>query len=226
MSSPNERPRITELRLDLANRLSRLSSDPALLADLKTQSLETLMVGYVHWAIRSVATRPRKPIVEQPDDPHWRKIAHHAAPLLKLVEEGGDVMPYVCFAPHLGNFAAPGYAEWPDKDQLLAALGYHVFQCEPREQTRTGNHVLAFVDRFTFTVLGAFHGNAVSGEGVERARLWELVRAHGIAPMDRQSLVQMAIGRVRKIDELDPKLTIRISCASSTRKPTRPCRAR
>lgn len=206
MSSPNERPRLTELRLDLANRLSKLSTDPALLEDLKTQSLETLLVGYVHWAVRAVAPRPRKVIVKQPDDQNWRKMASKAAPLLKLAEDGGDVMPYVCFAPHLRDFVAPGYSEWTDKDLLLAAMGYHVFQCEPRAETRTGNHVLAFVDRTTFTVIGAFHADAVKGDGPERARLWNLVRAHGIAPISRQRLVQIAIDRLRKIEEIDPKL--------------------
>jgi hypothetical protein len=208
MSSPNERPRIRELRLDLANRLSKLAPDPALLEDLQKQPLERLMVLYVHAAIRCVAPRPRKIIVKQPDDPHWRKIAPKAASLLKLAEEGGDMMPYICLSPHLRDFAIPGagYAEWHDKDLLLAAMGYHVFQCEPRDQTRTGNHVLAFVDRLTFTVIGAFQGNAVNSDGPERTRLWDQVRAHGVAPVNRQSLINLGIDRARKIDEIDPKL--------------------
>jgi hypothetical protein len=208
MPSPSERPRVAELRLDLANRLSKLSTDPALLEDLKKQPLETLIVGYVHWAVRSVATRPRKVIVKQPDDPHWKKIAPKAAGFLKRVETGADVMPYVCFSPHLRDFAVPGgaFAEWPDKDQLLAVMGYHAFQCEPREQTRSGNHVLAYVDRTTFTVIGVFQGNAIISDNAERSRLWDAVQANGVAPTNRQRLVQIAMERMQKIAELDPKL--------------------
>jgi hypothetical protein len=207
MSSPSERPRIAELRLDLANRLSRLSApDPALLEDLKRQPLETLVVAYVHAAIRTVAKRPRRVIVKDPEDIHWTSIAEKAAPLLRQVETGGDVVGYICFSPHLNDLPVPGYAEWPNKDQLLGVLGYHVFQCEPRDQQRTGNHVLAFVDRTTFTVIGAFHGNAVSANGPERERLWNLVKAHGAAPVNRHYLVQMARERTQKIIELEPKL--------------------
>src|SRR5580704_12130220 len=116
MSSPNGRPRIAELRQDLANRLSKLSTDPALLEDMNRQPLETLLTGYVHWAIRAVAKRARKVIVKQPDDPHWKKIAPKAAALLKCVETGGDVTAYICFSPHLRDFVVPtgAYPGWRD----------------------------------------------------------------------------------------------------------------
>lgn len=208
MSSPIESPRITALRLDLANRLGKLSTDPALLEDLKKQSLETLLVAYVHWAVRAVAPRPRTAIIKDSKDPDWRKIAPKAANLLQQVEAGGDLMSYICFSPHLRDFAIPdpNYAQWQDKDLLLAAMGYHVFQCEPRNQQRTGSHVLAFVDRLTFTVIGAFQGDAVTRDAATRMRLWNLIRTNGIAPLNRQYLMTIVRERLQKIAEIDPKL--------------------
>lgn len=208
MSSPTERPRIEEFRKDLATRLSKLSTDPALLEDMNRQSLEALVTGYVHWAIRAVAARARKVIVKQPDDPHWKKIAPKAAALLKCVEAGGDVTAYICFSPHLRDFVIPGgaYPGWRDMDLVLAIMGYHVFQCEPRDVARTGNHILAFVDRSTFTVIGAFQGNAILSDPAERARVWNLVQAHGTAPVDPQHLVRVSMARMQKIAEMDPKL--------------------
>lgn len=208
MSSPSERPRITELRLDLAKRASTVSKDPALLEDLNRQPLETLLVTYLHLAVRSVAKRPRKVIVKTPDDPHFRKIAKKAGALLNAAETGGEMADYLCVSPHMRDFSVPGrgFAEWHDKDQLLAVMGYHVFQCEPRNQARTGSHVLAFVDRLTFTVIGAFEGNRIMEDPAERMRIWNLIQAHGVAPVSKQHLIELAIQMRQKVEELDPKL--------------------
>lgn len=208
MSALSERPRVKALHLDLANRLSKLSTDPNLLEDLKRQPLETLLAGYVHWAIRSVATRARRVIVKNPDDPHWKKIAPRAAQLLKHAEAGGDLTSYICFSPHMRDFQVPGgaYSEIRDKDLVLAIMGYHVFQCEPRGEERTGSHVIAYVDRSTLTVIGAFQGNAVTTDAAERARIWNLVQAHGTAPVDPRHLMAISMERMQKIAEMDPKL--------------------
>jgi hypothetical protein len=208
MSSPNESPRIAALRLDLATRLSSLSSNPTVPEDMKRQPLASLLAAYVHWAIRSVAKRPRRVIVKQPDDPHWKKIAAKAAPFLKLAEEGGDVMSHVCLAPHMRDFAVPGgaYGEWRDKDIVLAIMGYHFFQCEPRDKQRTGSHILAYVDRSTLTAVGAFQGNSVNTDPAESMRIWNLIQAYGTAPVDPRHLMRISAEFLQKIAELDPKL--------------------
>jgi hypothetical protein len=103
---------------------------------------------------------------------------------------------------------SPGAAfeQWTDKDLLLNAMGYHFFQLEPKGTARSGKHILAHIDRDSFTVIGAFDGAGFAGDGPERPRLWRMLRTRRITPVDPQYLIQFAKECTKKVEEIDPKL--------------------
>jgi hypothetical protein len=188
----NDRKRVRAFRLGLVKLIPKFPNNKASAQSLEQKSLGSLLIDYANWAIRYVAPRPRKVIVEPTAsmDPRWVFLKRDIDAFLQKVERGEDLTPNLSLVPHKRGFtpaaSAPGPAvdRWADKDMLLNVMGYHHFH--PRRTItpagfpwRADEVLFAYVTRNEFTVVGVFDHSVFKSEPgqsltLERERLWQI----------------------------------------------------
>lgn len=185
-----ESPRIKAFRLGLAKQLPVFPNNKASRQALETKSLGSLLIDYVNWAIRCIAPRERKVVVEvtASDDARWQTLASEIEPLLQKVVDGVDLTPHLSLQPHTRGFtpaasaAGPDVDRWADKDMLLNVMGYHHLHLDaaPYHHMRSDDMLFAQVTRDTFIVVGIFNhrvfelGQESSTTVAERERLYRI----------------------------------------------------
>lgn len=187
-----EPKRIRAFRLGLIKKIPRFPNDRASLQSLEAKSLGSVLVDYANWAIRYVAPRPRRIIVEPAaaTDPRWSTLQADISVFLEKVERGEDLTPHLSLEPHTRGYtpaasaSGPDVDRWADKDMLLNVMGYHHFHplstIEPGGfATRSNEIIFAHVTREEFTVVGLFDHSVFESEPGqpltdERRRLWQI----------------------------------------------------
>jgi hypothetical protein len=189
---PAESKRVRALRLGLAKQIRKFPNDKASLQSLERKPLGSLLIDYANWAIRYVAPRPRKVIIEPTAsmDSRGKVLQKDIAAFLEKVKRGDDLTPHLSLEPHTRGYTpaasaqGPDVDRWADKDMLLNVMGYHHFHpsmtMEPRGFARRTNEILfAHVTREEFTVVGIFDHSVFESEpgqplNPERERLWRI----------------------------------------------------
>jgi hypothetical protein len=187
---PTESKRVKALRRGLAKQIPK--NDRASKQSLEGKSLGPLLIDYANWAIRYVAPRPRKVIIEPTasTDSRWKALQKDIDAFLEKVTRGDDLTPHLSLDPHTRGYTlaasaqGPDVDRWADKDKLLNVMGYHHFHpsmtMEPQGFARRTNEILfAHVTREEFTVVGIFDHSVFESEpgqplNPERERLWRI----------------------------------------------------
>lgn len=228
---PAESKRVRAFRLGLAKAIPKFPNDRASLQTLESKSLGPLLIDYANWAIRYVAPRPRKVIVEPAasSDSRWLSLQADISDFLSKVERGEDLTPHLSLEPHTRGYTPAASAtgsnvdRWADKDMVLNITGYYHFHL------RRGSNELLFahVTRDTFTVVALFDHSVFEktdpGQPLtaERARLWKIFNERATRHAPPNSVVVpsmiatsghsmhftfMSMNYVRVITEIDPKV--------------------
>jgi hypothetical protein len=132
---PTESKRVKALRLGLAKQIPKFPNHKASIQTLERKSLGSLLIDYANWAIRYVAPRPRKVIIEPTAsmDSRWKVLQKDIAAFLEKVKRGDDLTPHLSLKPHTRGYTpaasaqGPDVDRWADKDMLLNVMGYHHF---------------------------------------------------------------------------------------------------
>jgi hypothetical protein len=174
---PAESKGVRALRIGLAKQIPKFPNDPASLQSLERKSLGALLIDYANWAIRYVAPRPRKVIVEPTasTDSRWKALQKDINPFLEKVKLGEDLTPHLSHWPHRRGYTPAASAQgpevdrWADKDMLLNVLGCHHLHTsttiDPGGFERLSNEILfAHVTREEFTVVGIFDHSVFKNE--------------------------------------------------------------
>lgn len=186
----SETSRVRLFRTSLAKQIPKFPNNKASLQALQAKSLGSLLVDYMNWAIRYIAPRPRRVVVESTaaNDQRWSSSHADIRELLRKVEVGDDLTPHVSRQPHTRGFTpaasaqGPNANRWVDKDMLLNAMGYHHLHLDaaPTRGMRSDDMVFAQVTRDIFTVVGIFDHSVfektapITAMTAERERLWEI----------------------------------------------------
>ena len=113
-AQPSGSKRIRAFRLGLAKAIPKFPNDRTSLQALESKSLGPILIDYANWAIRYVAPRPRKVIVEPAasSDPRWALLQGDISNFLSKVERGDELTPHLSFEPHTRGYtpAASGVA--------------------------------------------------------------------------------------------------------------------
>jgi len=191
---PIESKRVKALRLGLAKQIPKFPNDRASLQSLEGKSLGALLIDYANWAIRYVAPRPRKVIIEPAasTDSRWKVLQRDIDPFLEKVKRGEDLTPHLSLEMHtLGYTPAasahgPNVDRWAGKDMLLNVMGYHHFHPSMTIMpqgfaSRTNEIIFAHVTREEFTVVGIIDHSVFESEpgqplNPERERLWQIYK--------------------------------------------------
>lgn len=161
-AQPSELKRIRAFRLGVVKAIPKFPNDRASLQALERKSLGSLFIDYANWAIRYVAPRPRKVIVEPAalSDPRWTLQQADISNFLSKVERGEEVTPHLSLEPHTRGYTpaasglGPNVDRWADKDMVLNIMGYHHFHLSIA--TRSNELLFAHVTRDSFTVVALF----------------------------------------------------------------------
>jgi hypothetical protein len=229
-----ESRRVKDFRLGLAKQIPRFPNDRTSRQVLQDKPLGPLLIDYANWCIRFVAPRPRAIMLESSatSDARWNALATKIEALLKKVEQGDNLTPYLSDKPRTHGFtpAASGTGanvdRWADKDMLLNVMGFHHFHFDALPM-RSNDVLFAHVTRDRFTVAGIFNHTVfeffdpAKPMAAERKRLWEIFdeRATRDVPAGRPVVASMiatsghsiyfaklASDYARVIAEIDPKL--------------------
>lgn len=209
MSEPK---RIRAFRLGLAKAIPKFPNDRTSLNALEMKSLGSLLIDYCNWAIRYVAPRPRKVVVESAasSDPRWALLQADISNFLGKVERGEMLTPHLSLEPHTRGYTpaasgvGPNVDRWADKDFLLNITGYHHFHpsrsIEPQGFATRGNALIfAHVTRETFTVVALFDHSVFEKADLgqplttERERLWKIVDERATRFVQPNSVVVSSI---------------------------------
>lgn len=190
LSPTPESKRVRTFRLELAGRIPRFPNDTSSLAALKAKPLGALLIDYNNWAIRYIAPRPRKVIIERAaaKDRRWHSFDSAIRRLLRRIEAGDDLTPHLSLQPHTRGFTpaassqTPDVDRWADKDMLLNVMGYHHLHLDaaPTSGLRSDELLFVHVTRDTCTVVGIFDHTVFGDPGQpramtpERERLWTI----------------------------------------------------
>lgn len=162
---------------------------------MQEHSLGNLLIHYLNWAIRYVATRPRAVTVEPAvtSDLRWKYLRHSIRLLLSKVNAGENLTPYLSRQTHSRGYSPTASQSgtevdrWADKDFLLNAMGFHHFHLgEKRDISgqveRTDDLLFAKVDRKNFLAIGIFDHSVFdfseTDMSTERTRLWQIFERH------------------------------------------------
>lgn len=192
-AQPPESKRIRAFRLGLAKAIPKFPNDKTSLQALERKPLGSLFIDYANWAIRYVAPRPRKVIIEPAasSDSRWTLLQADISNFLSKVEAGEDLTPHLSLEPHTRGYTpaassiGPNVDRWADKDMVLNIMGYHHFHLsssiEPQGfATRRNELLFAHVARDTFTIVALFDHSVFEKTGLgqpltaERERLWNI----------------------------------------------------
>jgi len=199
MANLEDSKRIKAFRRELVTAIPRFPNDKASLQALEAKSLTDLLITYIGWRLRYVAARPRRVtgIVNLSADPRTAALKPNIDALVKAVEAGDDLTPYLSLQPHSRGYTpaadpkTPKPDSWADKDFLLNVMGLHHFHLGLTKETaghmaRTNEVLLASVTRDEFEVLGLFDHAAFEHEDhgsmtPEREKLWAAYQAREVA---------------------------------------------
>lgn len=173
-------------KADLIRQIPRVPNDRASREALQAKSPTELLIVYLCWQLRLVAPRPRTVTGHHRiwQRPTYLRLSSNVQALLRVVEAGGDLNPYLSLKAHRHGFVLDGAQDsssWEHKDFLLNVMGLHHFHLGThREQrghmARTNEVLFAFVSPDTFEILGLFdHSVFEADEGMltdERERIW------------------------------------------------------
>lgn len=200
-----ESKRIILLKANLIKDLPFFPNNKTTLNALERQSLNEILIHYLHWKTRIVPPRLRKIIIapEVTSDERWSLLKSGINGLLEKVRNSEDIYPYHSEGAHrkgykpLKQVRDGDFADlWEDKDQLLNTKGFHHFHLNMDIQStglseRTDDVLFAFVNRDTFHAVGIFNHDVfkqVDTQGkftAEREKMWKLHEKHltlGMSP--------------------------------------------
>src|SRR5665213_2343836 len=132
-ATTQEPPRIKTFRLAICKGIPRFPNNRASLHALEIKPLASVLIDYFNWAIRYIPARPRTVVVEPTValDPRWSQLSTEIAEVVKAVEAGADLTPYLSLQPHTKGYTpaaagtGPDVDRWADKDMVLIGMGYH-----------------------------------------------------------------------------------------------------
>lgn len=188
-----ESPKIVKLKKELIKKLPFFPDDKTTLQYLEQQSMVSVLFYYLHWATRQIPIRNRKihRYPELTNDLRYKQLKDDINYLLKEVECGADLSPYLSIKAHKKGYT-PTYRitngdvdSWEDKDQILNTKGFHHFHLSKQIQNsglsvRTNEVLFAKVTRTEFHAYAIFDHSVFDNtnpNGVmnpERSRMWQL----------------------------------------------------
>lgn len=198
-----ETKRIRNLKRRLIKEIPFFPNNKEVLAELESQSLNGVLIHYLHWKTRLVPARKRKVQIapEVTDDKRWKVLKSGIYSLLDKVRNGEAVHPYLSKRAHSYGYTPyqrvrDGEVDsWEDKDQILNTKGFHHFHLNMNIQSsglseRTDNVLFAYVSRDEFHAVGIFNHSvfdpidANGNMNGERSRMWRLHEKHVTSGMD------------------------------------------
>ncbi|MGH7183619.1 MAG: hypothetical protein ACREJN_16810 [Nitrospiraceae bacterium] len=201
----NESKRVKALRQALHKCIPKFPNNRVTLKSLEEQSLESILIHYMNWAVRYVSIRPRAVHIESTasSDARWPVLKVELTTFLSKAKSGEDLTPHLSLEPHTRGYTPASSGKgmsvdrWADKDYLLNVMGYHHFHLglttEPKGFVcRTDDLVFAKVTRDQFNVIAIFDhsvfdmSRSPTGDMTkERDRLWRVFdefSARGLPP--------------------------------------------
>lgn len=188
-----ESKRIRRLKEKLIKELPFFPNEKSIRIELESQSLNGVLIAYLHWKTRVVPPRRRKIHIspEVTSDKKWKALKPGVYGLLDKVRKGEDLCPHLSLRAHKYGYTPVerirnGEADsWEDKDQLLNTKGFHHFHLSMNIQStglgeRTDSVLFAFISRDQFHAVGIFdHSvfdkpNSLNGMTEARERMWSL----------------------------------------------------
>ena len=160
----------------------------------RSSHLTDLLIIYLGWKARLVTPRHREVSIEKKvlNDHRWNSMANQFSPIMKKIENGEDISPYLSLKAHQKGYT-PAASEttantdqWEDKDFLFNVMGfYHLHLGEHEEgkkiSARTDDVIFARIDRNSFKVIGIFdhsvfeRSDSITKEmNQERQNLWDI----------------------------------------------------
>lgn len=198
-----ESKRIRSLKKRLIKELPFFPNNKDTLSDLESQSLNGILIHYLHWKTRLVPARKRRvqTAPEVTSDKRWKILKQDIKALLNKIRNEEDVFPYLSKRAHSYGYTpskriTDGEVDsWEDKDQLLNTKGFHHFHLNMNVQStglseRTDDVLFAYVTRETFHAIGIFNHSVfetVDSNGNmndERSRMWDLHEKHATLGME------------------------------------------
>lgn len=192
-----ETKRIRNLKTRLIQELPFFPNNRETLIDLESQSINGVLLHYLHWKTRLVPTRKRKIQIapEVTADKRWKELKNGINSLLDKIRNGEDVQPYLSKRAHSYGYTpshrvrSGAVDSWEDKDQILNTKGFHHFHLNMNVQPtglsgRTDDVLFAYVSRDAFHAIGIFNHSVfdpVDENGKlsdERSRMWKLHEKH------------------------------------------------
>ncbi len=192
-----ETKRIRNLKKRLITELPFFPNNKETLTELESQSLNGVLIHYLHWKTRLVPARKRKVQIapEVTADKRWKTLKSGINSLLDKVRNGEDVHPYLSKRAHSYGYTPSQRVRdgevdsWEDKDQLLNTKGFHHFHLNLNIQSsglseRSDDVLFAYVSRDVFHAVGIFSHSVfdpVDANGNmndERSRMWRLHEKH------------------------------------------------
>lgn len=202
-----ETKRIKKLRAALIKELPFFPNDKATLSELEGQSLNGVLIHYLHWKTRIVPPRQRKVQIapEVTSDKRWKYLKIGINGLLDKVRNGEDIYPYHSQKAHKNGYTPAQRVRdgevdsWEDKDQLLNTKGFHHFHLNMNVQStglseRTDDVLFAFVSRDNFHAIGIFDHDVFEpvdnsrNMTSERERMWRLHEQYAILGMEPETV--------------------------------------
>ena len=198
-----ESKRIKKLKSEMIKELPFFPNDKETLNDLDKQSLNGVMLHYLHWKTRIVPARSRRVQIapEVTSDKRYKNLKPGINGLLDKIREGQDIYPYHSKRAHKKGYTSPQKVRdgevdaWEDKDQILNTKGFHHFHLDMTVQSsglsvRTDDVLFAFVSREHFHAIGIFDHSvfdSINESGdmpPERSRMWDLHEKHATFGME------------------------------------------
>jgi hypothetical protein len=191
--------RIKALQRELIAQVPRFPNDKASLKAMQAKSLTDLLIIFIAWRLRHVGIRARM-VTGRSDlagDPRATALAANIDAFQKVVEDGGDLTPYLSIEPRTKGYSpaaegkGPDKDSWADKDLLLNVMGLHHFHLgltieAAGHAARTNELLFASVTRDTLDIIGLFDHAAFEHEvdgtlTSERQKLWSAYEAREAA---------------------------------------------
>lgn len=188
-----ESTRIRNLKKRLIIELPFYPNNKDTLRVLESQSLNNVLIHYLHWKTRLIPTRKRSIQIapEVTADKRWKYLRHNINSLLEKIQNGIDVLPYLSEKAHKYGYTPilqiknGDIDSWSDKDQILNTKGFHHFHLNMKIKPsgiseRTNDVLFAQVNRTIFRAIGIFDHSVfdtIDEDGnmnTERSRMWKL----------------------------------------------------
>jgi hypothetical protein len=198
-----ESKRIRKLKNRLIQELPFFPNDKQTLNELEGQSLNDVLIHYLHWKTRLVPSRQRKTQLSSDvtSDKRWKSLKNDINSLFDKVRNGDDLFPHLSRKAHKNGYTPiprkrDGKIDrWEDKDQILNTMGFHHFHLSMNIQSsglsvRTDDVLFAHVTRDRFHAIGIFDHSVfdlideTGNMNPERVRMWKLYEKHMSSDME------------------------------------------